>query len=73
MQTCCFSDGARLTMLDKTDVRTVRCPKCNGPMKLVEDAPRFAIFLLPCHSYRCDPCRIALSYPGEDDGDAAVE
>jgi hypothetical protein len=42
-------------------------------MKLVEDAPRFAVFLLPWRSYRCDPCRIALSYPGEDDDDAAVE
>jgi len=42
-------------------------------MKLVEDAPRFAVFLLPWRSYRCDPCRIALSYPGEDDSEAAVE
>jgi hypothetical protein len=55
-------------MLDKTS--PLRCPKCNEPMRIVDDAPSFAIFLLPAHNYRCDPCHIALSYPpGEDEGD----
>jgi len=56
-------------MLDKTSYYA-RCPKCNEPMKLVQDAPRFAVFLSPSSSYRCDQCRIALSYPPDsDDGD----
>jgi C4-type Zn-finger protein len=53
-------------MLDKITRSLVRCPKCNGAMKLVEDPPHFAIVLLPSRSYRCDPCRIALSYPPDE-------
>jgi hypothetical protein len=53
-------------MLDTTSYSPVRCPKCNEAMKLVEDAPHFAIFLLPSLSYRCDPCGIALSYPPDE-------
>jgi len=54
-------------MLDKTNTSSVRCPKCSEPMRLVEDAPHFAIFLLPSRSYHCDPCQIALSYPPDED------
>ena len=57
-------------MLDKTINSLVRCPKCDERMRLVEDSPRFALFLLPWRNYRCDPCQIALSYlPDEDKGD----
>jgi hypothetical protein len=38
-------------------------------MTFVEDVPRFAVFFLPWRSYRCDPCRIALSYPLDEDED----
>jgi hypothetical protein len=50
-------------MLDKTTDSLMRCPKCNERMRLVEDAPHFAVLLWPWPSYRCEPCRIALSYP----------
>jgi hypothetical protein len=53
-------------MLDQINNSSVRCPKCNEPMRFVEDAPRFALFLLPWHGYRCDSCRIALSYPPDE-------
>jgi hypothetical protein len=53
-------------MLDQINNSSVRCPKCNEPMRFVEDVPRFALFLLPWHGYRCDPCRIALSYPPDE-------
>ena len=53
--------------LVKTNNSSVRCPKCNEPMRPVEDAPHFAQFLSPWRGYRCDPCRIALSSPVEDE------
>jgi hypothetical protein len=57
-------------MLDKIARSLVRCPKCDEPMQSVEEAPQIAVFLSPWRSYRCDPCRIALSYPpDEDEGD----
>jgi hypothetical protein len=59
-------------MLDKTVRSLVRCPKCNEPMTFVEDVPRFAVFFLPWRSYRCDPCRIALSYPPDEDEDGTA-
>jgi hypothetical protein len=36
-------------------------------MRLVEEAPRFALFLSSFYVYRCEPCRLALSYPPDDD------
>jgi len=54
-------------MLDKTSKSPVRCPKCNEPMRLLVDAPRFALFLAPWRGYRCEPCRIALDYPPDED------
>jgi hypothetical protein len=54
-------------MLDKTIKSLVRCLKCDEPMRLVEAAPRFALFLSPWRSYRCEPCRIGLSYPPDAD------
>jgi hypothetical protein len=56
-----------LAKLVKTNNSSVRCPKCSEPMRLVEDAPHFGQFLSPWRGYRCDPCRIALSYPDEDE------
>jgi hypothetical protein len=61
-------------MLDKINRSPVRCPKCNEAMRLVEEAPRFALFLSSFYVYRCDPCHIALSYPpDEDERDKASE
>lgn len=54
-------------MLDKTISSVVRCPKCNETMRLVEEAPHFALFLSPSFSFRCDPCHLALSYPPDED------
>ena len=54
-------------MTFKNNNRTPRCPKCNEPMRLAKDAPRFAQFL-PSQTFNCKPCGVGLTYWDDDEG-----
>jgi hypothetical protein len=58
-------------MLERSNNSPLRCPKCNRPMRVVEDPPHFAQFL-PWRSFTCELCHIGLSYPPDEENGTAV-